>query len=157
MSETLRKVLEHEDFPEGTKWRYVNYAPGETVLKEGETTRGVYLVVEGTASVNMKVELEDNRSIRSGISKLVAGDTFGELNLFDALPRSATVTAETDLKLIEVDGVVLAQFLDDHTEIGYEVLKEVFIRHANQLRQANERVTRLFSWGLRQHGIDKHL
>lgn len=157
MKEALRKVLEHPDFPEGDKWRFVDYAPGATILEEGEKTRGVYLMVEGTASVNMKVELEDDRSIRSGISKLEPGDTFGELNLFDALPRSATVTAETDLKVIEVDGMALGQFLDDHTEIGYVVLKEVFMRHANQLRQANERVTRLFSWGLRQHGIDKHL
>jgi CRP/FNR family cyclic AMP-dependent transcriptional regulator len=64
---------------------------GEALTKEGRIGRELFIILEGVARVT-----------RSGreINVLGAGDYFGELAAIDPAPRSATVTASTDLEVL---------------------------------------------------------
>jgi CRP-like cAMP-binding protein len=157
MSEVLREVLDSPDFPKGVNWDYASYEAGEVVLKEGEDSREVYLVLEGSVQVNKQVKLKDGKNMQSGIGELHPGDAFGELNLFDAMPRSATVIAQTGLKVARIDGGRLVDFLESRPDIGYRFLKDIFLHITALLRKSDERMIGLFSWGLRAHNIDQHL
>ena len=100
----------------------------------------------------------DNRApVRAGICDLEPGDVFGEICLYGAHPRSASVVALTEGSLVEVDGERLSVFLDAHPIEGYLLLKELFQTMGRRLHLANQRVEKLFSWGLKAHGIEKHL
>lgn len=157
MSIILSEILARPDFPEGTHWEYVDYAPGDRVLREGEQSRDLYLVIEGTVRINKQIDLENDRHIRPEFGELHAGDVFGELNLFNEMPRSATVEALTALKAAKIDGVALACFLDQNPALGYQLLKEIFISITGLLRKTDQRLMQIFSWGLRAHHIDQHL
>ena len=64
------------------------FAKGETVIMEGSGGAAFFIIDSGQATVSSKgVEL----------ATLGPGDYFGELALIDGGPRSATVTAATDL------------------------------------------------------------
>jgi CRP-like cAMP-binding protein len=63
---------------------------GEAIVKAGTPGDAFYVVLDGAASV----ELPD------GPIRLEAGTFFGEMAIIDGAPRSATVTAATDLVLL---------------------------------------------------------
>jgi len=66
---------------------------GEVILREGRLGRELFVILEGTATVT-----------RAGrvVNILHAGDHFGELAAIEAVPRSATVRATTDLDVLIV-------------------------------------------------------
>jgi CRP-like cAMP-binding protein len=63
-----------------------DYPPGEVIVQAGEQDDSFYLVLEGRAKV-----LGKSRGLRPG-------DFFGEMALIDGGPRSATITAATDVR-----------------------------------------------------------
>jgi CRP-like cAMP-binding protein len=66
---------------------------GEVILREGRLGRELFVILDGTATVT-----------RTGrvVNVLHAGSYFGELAAIEAVPRSATVTATTDLDVLIV-------------------------------------------------------
>jgi CRP-like cAMP-binding protein len=63
----------------------------EVILREGRLGRELFVILEGTATVT-----RDGRIV----NVLGPGDHFGELAAIEAAPRSATVTATTDLEVL---------------------------------------------------------
>lgn len=66
---------------------------GEVILREGRLGRELYIILEGTVVVT--------RAGRT-VNEWGPGDYFGELAAIDEAPRSATVTATSDLEVLIV-------------------------------------------------------
>ena len=66
---------------------------GEVILREGRLGRELFVILEGTATVTRDGHV---------VNILHAGDYFGELAAIEAVPRSATVHATTDLDVLIV-------------------------------------------------------
>ena len=64
---------------------------GEVILREGRLGRELFVILEGTATVTREGRV---------VNILHAGDYFGELAAIEAVPRSATVEAKTDLDVL---------------------------------------------------------
>ncbi len=133
------------------------YGTNDTVITEGSPGRVLYLIERGRVRVSGRVELEGRRHIQPGLCDLETDDVFGELSLFEDAPRSASVVAVEDSELLEFQADALAVHFDRHPEQGYLVLKTLFRILTDRLRQADRRLESLFAWGLKVHGIDKHL
>jgi hypothetical protein len=80
---------------------------GEAVVLEGEPGDRFFLIVSGTAVVT-----QDGRRLRS----LDAGDGFGEIALLRSVPRTATVTAISDLDLLALDAAAFLLAVTGHAE-----------------------------------------
>jgi CRP-like cAMP-binding protein len=156
-STLIPELLARPDFQRAVEWRRRPFAAGEVIVQEGQHDRSLYLIEEGSADVVCDVWLEDDRHIRPGIWVLGPGDLFGELVLFDQRPRAASVVARTPGRVVAIDAESLQAFLDGHPELGYRVLKELFVLLTERLRRANQRLESVFAWGLRAHGIDRHI
>jgi len=73
------------------KWaEVVDFDAGETVVKQGDKGDGLYLILEGAAEV---------RRGSQTLARLGSGQFFGEMSLFDNLPRSADVVAARASKM----------------------------------------------------------
>ena len=69
--------------------------PERTVLcRVGEPGDEFFVIVDGTALVTLTPQRKH---------RLRPGEFFGEMSLLDGEPRSATVKAETDLRLLVID------------------------------------------------------
>lgn len=132
-------------------------APNEKIITQGDHDRFMYVVESGQVRVNGRVDLEGSRHIQPGLVDLGPGAVFGELNLFDAGERSASVVAVDDCVLLRIDSADLTPFLDEHTDLGYQLLRHCFQVLTERLRMADKRIEGLFGWGLKAHGIERHL
>lgn len=133
------------------------YDEGQSIIVEGFDDRSVYFIEQGLVRVSGRVEMEDRRHIQPGLCDLVAGGTFGELSLFESAPRRASVVAIEPCELLVLDAAKWANHFDRCPERGYLVLKSLFSLLNGRLRQADRRLGFLFAWGLKAHGIDRHL
>lgn len=72
----------------------IDLPTGKQLVSQGEYGREMYVILRGTADVNV-----DGRKV----SELAPGDFFGELAFLHPAPRSATVTARTDMRVMVLD------------------------------------------------------
>ena len=83
------------------------YAPGETVVREGDSGASMFVVESGSCGVTQKgVTGESQR-----LAVLESGMAFGEIALLTGEPRTATVRALTDALLVEIGRETLAPIL----------------------------------------------
>ena len=70
-----------------------SFAAGEVIFSQGGEGASMYIIVDG----DVDVAYDEQRSVRLG-----AGESLGEMSLIDKRPRSATVTAATDVTLAPI-------------------------------------------------------
>jgi small-conductance mechanosensitive channel/CRP-like cAMP-binding protein len=74
------------------------YAAGEPVIRQGAPGDSLFVIMSGRVEVT--VVQEGTPSVR--LATLEAGDYFGEMSLMTGAPRSATVAALVETRLLEV-------------------------------------------------------
>lgn len=90
------------------------YAPGESIVVQGDDGDSMFLISSGSVSIQLK----DVRSDRlSKIGELGPGDFFGEMSLLTGEVRSASVVAEEETEVIEVDKDALRPVFQSNPEI----------------------------------------
>ena len=72
----------------------VHIEPGTELMRQGDPGDRFYLIADGRAGVAV-----DGRHLVT----LTAGDFFGEIALLRDVPRTATVTALTDVEVLALD------------------------------------------------------
>jgi signal-transduction protein with cAMP-binding, CBS, and nucleotidyltransferase domain len=102
----------------------IAFTAGSELVVEGEETGRFFLILEGNAEVTV-------RGKRRGT--LGPGTSFGEIALLDGGPRSATVTADTDVRTFSLTSWNFEPFLSE------ESVTQVVIRSlCRRLRSAEE-------------------
>jgi CRP-like cAMP-binding protein len=94
----------------------VNFPAGRTIVSEGATGIGFHMIVTGKAKVTLKGRTR---------ATLGAGDYFGEMSLIDRGPRSATVTAATDVQTLSLASWSFLSILDKNPTISRKLLTEL--------------------------------
>jgi CRP/FNR family cyclic AMP-dependent transcriptional regulator len=89
---------------------------GRVLMRQGKPGRELLVLVEGEVTVE-----------RDGATIAVrrAGDFLGELALVTGRPRTATVTAATDLQTLVLDEISFDRLLRDVPTIAVKVIKTV--------------------------------
>ena len=91
----------------------VKYPAGRVLCKEGEPGRELMIIVEGKASVDREGQ---------HVTALGAGEFLGELSLLDHGPRTATVTADSDVTLLVLTPSELASVLSQVQPLALRML-----------------------------------
>jgi len=80
-----------------------DYKKGDVIFKEGSVARNMFLIISGQVRVSRKHAQHDSVVILF----LKQGDVFGEMGIVDGGPRSASVIAEKDCKVLSLHQVSL--------------------------------------------------
>jgi len=94
----------------------VQVEAGRILVSEGATGAEFFVILSGTAKVSRRGRK---------VATLGPGTTFGELALLDHGPRTATVTAATDLKVLVIAAREFAEILDEVPPIAHKLLKSL--------------------------------
>ena len=78
--------------------RSIKFAPGQTVIKQGDTGSSMFIVLHG----RVRVTLERGRKPPRLLAYLGPGEHFGDMVLLGDGVRAATVTAVVDSELLEL-------------------------------------------------------
>lgn len=91
--------------------------PGTRVTTEGEMSGvGFFVVGDGEAVVNVG---------GNDVKRLGTGDHFGELALVSEAVRTATVTATTELRLLEIPFWDFREFAHANPDVTWKLLQHV--------------------------------
>jgi signal transduction histidine kinase len=100
----------------------IEVAKGEAIIREGEEAHTAYVVVEGELEVT---KLSEGRQVV--LTRVGPGEVQGEMALLEESLRSATVTAATPARLLEIPAGSFRSLLDDPTFV-LSILKTVIRR-----------------------------
>ena len=108
----------------------VKLSRGEHVFMEGDDGDALYVVLEG--------KLKLTRAAADGRENLIAvigpGEMFGELSLFDPIPRTSSASAVTDALLASLKHEALLPWLRERPEVSMHMLRALVRR----LRRSND-------------------
>ena len=117
----------------GTTW-----SDGEAIVRQGETGKWMYVIQEGQVEVVADASYGEVR-----LAVLGPGDVFGEMALFTRAPRSATVRALGDVRVLKVDKRVFLTRVHEDPSLAFGILEKM----ADRIRNLDEEVIRLSSHG----------
>ncbi len=115
------------------------YAPGETIVKEGDRSSSMFLIESGSVAVSIQGATGESREL----TVLEAGSAFGEISLLTGEPRTATVRAVSETTLVEIEKNSLAPILREHPQLvsELEATMEERRRHAADQYDASREET----------------
>jgi CRP/FNR family cyclic AMP-dependent transcriptional regulator len=99
--------------------------PGTVLCREGETGHEFFVIVDGKVKITRKGR---RLAMRGG------GDFVGEIALLEDVPRTATVTAETPLRLFVLTRKDFRHLIDTNPRIERKVLRALARRLAETSR-----------------------
>jgi CRP/FNR family transcriptional regulator, cyclic AMP receptor protein len=99
----LARVSEDMEIPEGT-----------TLTKEGDIGHEFFVIVDGETQVKRKGRSLGTRG---------AGDFVGEIALLEQVPRTATVTAKTPLRVFVLTSKDFHHLLEENPNVQRKVLR----------------------------------
>ena len=91
----------------------VKVRAGKVLTKEGEPGREFMIIAEGEATVR-----RNGRKVAS----LGPGDFFGELAVLAGVPRTATITADTDMTVEALNRREFSTLLDESPRLAKKIL-----------------------------------
>ncbi len=106
--------------------KQVQHPEGKVVLEEDRSGVGFHLILQGTAEASTSGTV---------VSSLSTGDYFGEISLLDGKPRSASVTATSDLTTLAIPTWNFNRLLDEHPEM----MRALLIALCARLRNLRDR------------------
>lgn len=128
--ETLRTLVERR-----------RYDKGDVVFSQGDEGSELFLVLRGSASVELRQPDGDATRLVS----FSAGTVFGELALLTGAPRSATVLADSELACLVLTEVAFQQMVANHPAIAIRVVINLAREVSNSLRRSTRTVQQLMS------------
>jgi CRP/FNR family cyclic AMP-dependent transcriptional regulator len=106
----------------------VRFRPGQDVVTEGGSGVGFFVIEEGEARVTVGGEER---------GRLGPGDYFGEIALIGRTDRTATITAESELRCLGMTSWEFKPFVEGNGAIAWKLLEAM----AAKLMQAEQRIS----------------
>ncbi len=111
------------------------FPKNKTIVEEGAPGDYMYIIVEGRVKVT-KLSGDGREKI---LELLDVGDFFGEMSLFDEAPRSASVKAMSQVRILALARNDFLRLLSRSPDIALSVIQEL----TRRLRQVDEQASSL--------------
>jgi CRP-like cAMP-binding protein len=110
------------------------YSEGEIIFREGDEGDRMYVVQSGAVRITKKTV-----SGELTIAMLRSGEIFGEMAVFDKMPRSATAVAAGEARILTIDKKKLLQTISRDPTIVFKMLESM----SHRIRMLDEEFAKL--------------
>ncbi len=123
---------------------YRAFKAGQTVFEEGGHVEELYLIKEGAVLIRKRSEDGSEQDI----ARFIEGEVFGEMDLLDASPRSASAIAESDSMLLVFPGggLLFPEILAKHPDVFAHILQKLLGVIAGRIRATDRLVSENTPW-----------
>ncbi|GAB4133920.1 MAG: hypothetical protein Fur0046_05180 [Cyanobacteria bacterium J069] len=115
----LASIMDEQEFP-----------PQHTIVSQGQEGRSLYILVKGS----VRVHLADRE-----ITRLDKGACFGEMSVFDAEPRSASVTTIDRCECLTLAQQQLYEAIEETPSIAVNIIRLL----SRRIREQNQKIDEL--------------
>lgn len=119
----------------GNYGEFLPVQPGQKLIAQGGAQDSLYLVISGILHVHT-----DNEGKRTLVARITAGESIGEINLFDPGTASASVTAMEFSQIWKANRHDLDDFVASYPEAGIRLLSGLLTGMSRRIRHMNERL-----------------
>jgi len=116
----------------------ISFPANYTIFEEGEEGRSLYIVVYGRVKVHLGAQ---------ELAQLDKGTFFGEMSLFDAEPRSASVTTLEPCDCLTLNQRQLIDAIEETPEISINITRSLSRRIRDLNKKLNNYEARLKTAG----------
>lgn len=113
-------------------------AEGDVLMQRGEAGDSLFMINEGW----FKIVTENAQGGELIINKTGPGDTIGEMALLDEAPRSATVVALSDAKVLELKKNAFFDILDQRPDVALMLIRGL----SSRLRFSTTYLQKAIEW-----------
>jgi CRP-like cAMP-binding protein len=110
----------------------LTFKPGQSLFDQGDSADSAYIIASGTADV---IVITDKPTV---VAKLGQNDIVGEIAILCEVPRTATVTATSELTTLRITKDLFFRMVTDFPEMGVEVMRVL----AHRLEQTTAQLTK---------------
>lgn len=110
------------------------FTDGQVIIKEGDAGNTFFQLLEGNVSVYKSYGQSDEVVVAT----LGAGQYFGEMAVIENYPRSSTIVAEGDVKVIEIPAEDMNGYITENPDKILEIMKLLGSRIKTMTEDCNE-------------------
>lgn len=110
------------------------YVKGDRVFDIDDRGDRMFMLQTGEVGISTKQNIKSN----DFIAKLGEGECFGEMNLLDDLPRSATAHVLEDARVLSLEKEKLRSLIIRYPELSLGILKSLSMRLRNTTNLLNK-------------------
>lgn len=121
----------------------LSFPANHTIVTQGEEGRSLYIIVSGLVQVHISDRIRASgrnpSELRQGdriLADLNPGQCFGEMSLFDAQPRSASVTTRESCNCLVLTQLQLYDAIDETPGIAINIIRLL----SRRIRQLNHKL-----------------
>ena len=125
--------------------RQKKFDPDETIFKESEEGQSIYVIVSG----EVKATVSRPNGERFTLTMLKDGDIFGQMSFIDGRPRSATITAISEVDTMVIEKSDFETIINDHPRLIHKIMCKIVLNVHSILREMNSRYMEMinYMWG----------
>jgi diguanylate cyclase (GGDEF)-like protein len=116
---------------------------GAAVFKEGDDGEDMFILLSGALSAFVS----QSDGTQRWMFDIKPGDFFGEMCIIAHEPRSATLTAKTDVEMMVLQGIDFYRLVFEHPMIGVKILRAISAVQNQWLDQSSRHYSDLIRWG----------
>ena len=118
------------------------FRQGETIFREGEMGVGMYIIVKGTIDILVTdIAIDESSAEQIYITRLIAGDFFGELSLVEENSRrTASAVAHEETLLIGFFKPDLIEIMDRQPSTGVKIVYRLAETLGRRLKETADKV-----------------
>lgn len=111
----------------------LTFKPGQSVVQQGDPGDAAYIIMEGSADVSV-----DTPNGPLTVAAMKKNDIVGDIAILIDVPRTATVTATSELVTLKLTKELFYQLVTDFPEIGVEIMRVLATRLEHTTAQLRE-------------------
>ncbi len=108
-----------------------DYKDGDNIFEENSIGREMYIILIGKVKV-----IKEKGGVETTLATLEEGDFFGEMSLFDNNPRSASVKALGNVKLLEINQKNFLKKISRDPSLAFRMLEKM----SQRIRKSDEKI-----------------
>lgn len=108
-----------------------SFSDGEVIAEQGETGEAMFVITAGEVRVCMTKD-----GVQSEVARRGVGNCVGEMAILNREPRSATLIAAGEVRVLCIDQRSFEGLLRDRPDVSLNIIKEL----SRRLKEASERI-----------------
>ena len=110
------------------------YHAGDVIIRHGDIGDCMFVIQQGRVEA---IQEKEGKEIQLAI--LETGDVFGEMALFNKAPRSATIRAIDEVRVLTIDKKTFLQRMHEDPSLVFRILQKM----SNRIREMDDELVRM--------------